>query len=60
MRGFNGENADEIKENYYQAWVLSKHFNFIPDVSTEFVDFDHLQQTIFSTTQDSIIWKAVG
>ncbi|MCG8604937.1 hypothetical protein MJD09_08065 [bacterium] len=53
VKGFNGETAEEIKESYQQAFVLSKFLDFIPDVSREFVDFE-MQQTIFTTTQDSI------
>lgn len=53
MKGFAGATAEEVKENYHQAFVLSKLFDFVPDVSKEFVDFN-MQQTIFTSTQDSI------
>ncbi|MBN2850278.1 MAG: hypothetical protein JXK92_06425, partial [Erysipelotrichaceae bacterium] len=59
-RGFNGTTAEEIKENYNQAFVLSKLFDFVPEVSREFVDFN-MQQTLWTSTQDSIssIYKDV-
>ncbi len=53
VKGFNGETADEIKENYQQAFTLSKIFDLIPDVSREFTD-QEMQQTIWTSTQDSI------
>jgi hypothetical protein len=60
MRGFSGSSAEQIKENYHQAFVLSKLFDFVPDVSREFVD-NEMQQNIFTTTQDTIssIYKDV-
>ncbi|GEM_PF-968613 len=53
MKGFTGETAEEIQQNYHQAFVLSKLFDFVPEVSREFVD-PAMQQTIFTTTQDTI------
>ena len=53
VKGFNGATVEEIKENYQQAFTLSKIFDLVPDVSREFTDLE-MQQTIWTTTQDSI------
>jgi len=53
-KGFTGSTAEEVRENYHNAFVISKLFGFVPDVSKEMVTFDEMQQTIFTTTQDSI------
>jgi hypothetical protein len=53
MKGFTGETAEEVQQNYHQAFVLSKLFDFVPEVSREFID-PAMQQTIFTTTQDTI------
>jgi hypothetical protein len=52
-KGFGGETAEEIQQLYHQAFALSKLFDFIPDVNNEFFT-DKMQQTIFTTTQDTI------
>lgn len=52
-RGLIADSAEETRERYQQAWALSKLFDFVPDVSNQFVDAE-MQQTIFSSTQDTI------
>jgi len=52
-KGFVGETAEEIQELYHQAFVLSKLFDYIPDVSNQFVT-DQMQQTMYAGTQDTI------
>ncbi|GAB4371737.1 MAG: hypothetical protein Kow00121_13530 [Elainellaceae cyanobacterium] len=52
-RGLIGETAELTRERYHQAFVLSKLFDFVPDVSSQFINAD-MQQTIFTSTQDSI------
>jgi hypothetical protein len=52
-KGFVGETAEEIQEAYHQAFVLSKLFDYVPDVSKEFIP-DELQQTLYAGTQDTI------
>lgn len=45
--------AEAVNERYHQAFVLSKLFDFVPDINNQFCD-NKMQQTVFSTTQDSI------
>lgn len=52
-KGLIGESAEDTRERYHQAWALSKLFDFVPDVSNQFLD-NGMQQTIFSSTQDTI------
>lgn len=54
-KGLIGDTAEETNNLYHQAFVLSKLFDFVPEVSNDF-DFldDSMQQTLFTTTQDSI------
>lgn len=52
-QGLTGSTAEEIQQSYHQAFVLSSLFDFVPDVSTGFVD-NQLQQSIFAGTQDKI------
>ncbi len=54
-KGLIGDTAEETNNLYHQAFVLSKLFDFVPEVSNDF-DFqdDSMQQTLFSTTQDNI------
>ena len=59
--------AQEIRENYHNAFVISNIFNFVPDLpdpsdqGSEFKDSSKLLQTMGVTTQDSIssIWNDV-
>jgi hypothetical protein len=52
-RGLIGDTAERTRELYHQAWTLSKLFDFVPDVSNQFLT-DGMQQTIFASAQDSI------
>ncbi len=52
-KGLIADSAEETRERYQQAWSLSKLFDFIPDISSQFLT-DGMQQTIFTSTQDSI------
>ncbi len=52
-KGFNATTAEAVGENYHQAFVLSKLFDYIPDVSNEFIE-QGMQQTLFASSQDSI------
>ena len=52
-KGVIGSSAEQTQQLYHQAFVLSKLFDFIPDVNNQFVD-DKMQQNIFTSTQDSI------
>ncbi len=52
-KGFTGTTAEEISQAYHQAFVLSRLFDYVPDVSSQFVD-NGLQQTLFAGTQDTI------
>lgn len=52
-KGLVAETAEATLERYHQAFVLSKLFDFIPDVSNQFIDTG-MQQTIFASTQDTI------
>lgn len=52
-KGLIADSAEETRERYHQAWALSKLFDFIPDVNNQFLT-DGMQQTIFSSTQDTI------
>lgn len=54
-KGFGGNTAEEVSQLYHQAFILSKLFDFVPEVSTDpqFVSHD-MQQTLFTSTQDSI------
>jgi hypothetical protein len=52
-RGFTGDTAEAVQDRYHQGFVLSKLFDYIPDVSNNFIDAA-MQQTIFASTQDSI------
>lgn len=51
--GFTGNTAEEIRNAYHQAFVLSSLFDYIPDTSTGFVQ-PEMQQTIFAGTGDRI------
>ncbi|MGF2413642.1 hypothetical protein [Ferruginibacter sp.] len=59
-RGFVGDTAEQTQLLYHQAFVLSKLFDFVPEVNTQFLS-DDMQQAIFTTTQDTIssIYKDV-
>lgn len=52
-KGFTGDSAEDIKEAYHQAFVLSSLFDYVPDTSTGFVE-PTMQQTIFAGTGDRI------
>ncbi len=54
-KGFGGNTAEEVLQLYHQAFVLSKLFDFVPEVSSDpqFVS-DDMQQTLFTSTQDTI------
>lgn len=52
-KGLIGDSAEATRERYHQAWTLSKLFDYVPDVSNQFLDAE-MQQTIFSSTQDTI------
>jgi hypothetical protein len=52
-KGLIGETAEKTRELQHQAFVISKLFDFIPDVHNDFVDAS-MQQTIFTSTQDTI------
>ncbi len=52
-KGLIGDTAEKTRELQHQAFVLSKLFDFIPDVNDQFVDTT-MQQTIFTSTQDTI------
>jgi hypothetical protein len=54
-KGTIGETAEKTKDLQHQAYVISKLFDYVPDVSNnkQFVDRS-MQQTIFTTTQDTI------
>lgn len=52
-KGLIAESAEETRARYHQAWSLSKLFNYIPDVSNQFLT-EGMQQTIFASTQDAI------
>lgn len=52
-KGLIGDTAEETRELYHQAFVISKLLDYIPDVNTQFAD-KTMQQTIFTTTQDTI------
>ncbi|MBK6539140.1 MAG: hypothetical protein IPG09_15710 [Ignavibacteria bacterium] len=51
-KGFIGNTAEETLNLYHQGFVLSKLFDFVPDVSRQFID-NSMQQTIFTSSQDS-------
>jgi hypothetical protein len=51
--GFAGNTAEEIRNSYHQAFVLSSLFDYIPDTSTGFLE-PALQQSIFAGTGDRI------
>jgi hypothetical protein len=52
-KGLVGETAEQTQDLQHQAFVLSKLFDFVPDVNNQFVDTT-MQQTIFASTQDNI------
>ena len=52
-KGLIGNTAEETQDLQHQAFVLSKLFDYIPDVNNQFVD-SKMQQTVFASTQDSI------
>ena len=52
-KGLIGDTAEATMALQHQAFVASKLFDYIPDVNDEFVS-NTMQQTIFTTTQDSI------
>jgi hypothetical protein len=51
--GFSGNTAEEVKNSYHQAFVLSSLFDYIPDTSSGFVN-PEMQQTIFAGNGDRI------
>lgn len=54
-KGLIGDTAEETNNLYHQAFVLSKLFDFVPEVSNDFNFLDDsMQQTLFTTTQDNI------
>ena len=56
IKGLIGDTAEETILLQHQAWTISKLFDFVPEVGdnpAEFLD-EKMQQTIWSTTQDSI------
>jgi hypothetical protein len=65
QKGFTDESAEKVLENYHNAFMLSKLFDFVPEIpepsneNNEFKDSTKLMQTIFATTQDTIssIWR---
>jgi len=52
-KGLIADTAEATNERYVQAFNLAKLFDFIPDVSNQFMDAT-MQQTILTSTQDSI------
>jgi hypothetical protein len=52
-KGLIGDTAEATMGLQHQAFVISKLFDFVPDVNDQFVNTT-MQQTIFTTTQDSI------
>ncbi len=52
-KGLVGSTAEQTRDLEHQAWVLSKLFDFVPDISNQFVGAG-MEQTIFTTTQDNI------
>ena len=52
-KGLIGNTAEETQDLQHQAFVLSKLFDYIPDVNDPFMD-SKMQQTVFASTQDSI------
>lgn len=52
-KGMIADTAEETRDRYHKAWNLSKLFDFVPDISNQFLDAD-MQQTIFTSTQDTI------
>jgi hypothetical protein len=52
-KGLTGDTAEETLNLYHQAFVLSKLFDFVPEVNNDILDED-MQQTLFTTTQDTI------
>jgi hypothetical protein len=51
--GFVGATAEDVLETYHQAFVVSKLFDVVPDVSSNFVT-NEMQQMLYSGTQDTI------
>ena len=49
-----GSTPDEDKQMYQQAFYLSKLFDFIPEINDPLVYTGKLEQTIFSSNQDTI------
>lgn len=52
-KGLIGTTAEATAQAYHNAFVLSKLFDFVPDISHPFVD-DKMLQAIMTSTQDSI------
>jgi hypothetical protein len=52
-KGLTGSTAEETRLLYHQAFVLSKLFDYVPEVNNDFLT-DDMQQSIFTTTQDTI------
>lgn len=52
-KGLIGDSAEKTINLQHQAWTLSRLFDFVPDVNSQFAD-DKLLQTIFTSTQDTI------
>jgi hypothetical protein len=53
-KGFAAETAEATREAYHQAFVLSKLFDYVPDVSNEFVT-DEMQQTPLSVEVPDVV-----
>jgi hypothetical protein len=56
-KGIVGDSAEETKELQHQAWVISKLFDFIPELpegNMQFTDTTKMLQTMYGTTQDTI------
>lgn len=53
QKGFVGETAEESLNLYHQAFVLSKLFDYVPEVGKDMVD-EKMQQAMFATSQDTL------
>jgi len=49
-----GSDAEEDKKMYQQAFYFSKLFDFVPDISDPLVYTGEMEQSIFTSTQDTI------
>jgi hypothetical protein len=52
-KGLIGSSAEQTQQLQHQAYVISKLFDFVPDISNQFVE-NKMQQSVFTSTQDSI------